>query len=272
MPKNPSAVGAKEPSPALQRWLVPSAALLALLMLSGASAPSRASGVKSNPQITLWAWEHPEDLRFLNSDKVGVAFLAGSVYLDQQPVVRPRLQPLRVGEHTRVTAVVRLENTKSTPAVFSDEYRHQLADRIVGLSAASQVSALQIDFDATHSQQDFYRSLIKDVRGRLPASMPLSITALSSWCMGDDWLSGLPITDAVPMLFRMGPDRAAILQSLAWGQDFRQPLCRGSVGVSTDEPWPAPLLASLLGRHVYVFHPRSWTQESFAAVERRLQP
>lgn len=250
----------------------PLAALLAMVMLSGASGPSRGSTAKLMPWVTLWAWERPEDLRFLDPDNVGVAFLAGSVYLDQQPVVRPRLQPLRVGEHTPVTAVVRLENTKSTPAAFPDEYRHQLADQIVGLSAASQVSALQIDFDAMHSQQDFYRSLINDVRGRLPVSMPLSITALSSWCMGDDWLSGLPIAEAVPMLFRMGPDRAAILQSLAWGEDFRQPLCRGSLGVSTDEPWPAPLPATLQGRHVYVFHPQAWTRQSFVALQRRLQP
>jgi hypothetical protein len=243
-------------------------ALLALLTLSGASAPSGVSTAKSMPQVTLWAWERPEDLRFLTSHNVGVAFLAGSVYLDQQPVVHPRLQPLRVGEHTPVTAVARLEITKSTPAVFSDEYRRRLTEQIVRLAAAPQVSALQIDFDATRSQQGFYRSLIGDVRGRLPASMPLSITALGSWCMGDDWLGGLPIAEAVPMLFRMGPDRAAIVQSLAWGQDFREPLCRGSLGVSTDEPWPAPLL----DRHVYVFHPRAWDQESFAAVERRLEP
>ena len=131
-----------------------------------------------------------------------------------------------------------------------------------------QVSSLQIDLDATRSQHDFYRALISDVRQRLPASMPLSITALGSWCMGDDWMSGLPITEAVPMLFRMGADRADIMQSLALGEDFREPLCRSSVGVSTDEPWPAPMLR----RHVYVFHPRTWTAESFAAVQRRLDP
>src|SRR5271157_3704576 len=95
----------------------PLAALLALLTLSGASAPSRVSAAKSTPQVTLWAWERPEDLRFLDSSSVGVAFLAGSVYMDQQPVVRPRLQPLLVGEHTPITAVVRLEITPNTPAV-----------------------------------------------------------------------------------------------------------------------------------------------------------
>jgi len=244
------------------------AALLALLVLSGAGAPWRAGSAIAKPQLTLWAWERPEDLRFLNSDNVGVAFLAGSVYLNPQPTERPRLQPLRVGEHTRVTAVVRLEITKSTPAVFPDEYHNLLAEQIVRLAAVPQVSSIQIDFDATRSQQGFYRLLIGDVRGRMPASMQLSITALGSWCMGDDWLSGLPIAEAVPMLFRMGPERSAVTQWLARGEDFREPLCRSSVGVSTDEPWPAPLAA----RHVYVFHPRAWDQESFAAVERRLAP
>ena len=254
----------------MSRWhkFAPLAALLAVVMLSGASGPSRTSTAKLMPRVTLWAWERPEDLRFLDSDNVGVAYLAGSVYLDQQPVVRPRLQPLHVGEHTPVTAVVRLEPTKSTPTVFSDEYRTRLAEQIVQLSVAPQVSSLQIDLDATRSQHDFYRALIGDVRRRLPASVPLSITALGSWCMGDDWMSGLPIAEAVPMLFRMGADRADILQALALGEDFREPLCRGSVGVSTDEPWPTPLLR----RHVYVFHPRAWTAESFAAVQRRLQP
>ncbi len=245
------------------------AALLALLVFSGAGLLLwRVGRARATPRLTLWAWERAEDLRFLNSDNVGVAFLAGSVYLAQEPVVRPRLQPLRVGERTPITAVVRLEPTKNTPAVFSDEYRTRLAAQIVRLSAAPQVSSLQIDLDATRSQHDFYRALISDVRQRLPASMPLSITALGSWCMGDDWMSGLPITEAVPMLFRMGQDRADLMQPLVLGEDFREPLCRGSVGVSTDEPWPAPLLR----RHVYVFHPRAWTAESFAAVQRRLEP
>ena len=79
---------------------------------------------------------------------------------------------------------------------------------------------------------------------------------------------GRRIDEAVPMLFRMGPDRAAIEETLASGENFREPLCRGSVGVATDEPWPV----SLAGKRVYVFHPRAWDQTSYAAVKRRLQP
>src|SRR5271157_2520541 len=140
------------------------AVLLALLVLSGASVSWQVGAPRTKPQLTLWAWERPEDLRFLNYDNVGVAFLAGSVYLNQQPIVRPRLQPLRVSEHTRVTAVVRLEITKGTPAVFPDEYRSRLAEQIVRLAVVPQVSSIQIDFDATRSQQGFYRLLIGDVR------------------------------------------------------------------------------------------------------------
>jgi hypothetical protein len=236
--------------------------------LSGAIAPSRVGSSLKTPQVILWAWERPQDLRFIAADRVGVAYLAGSVYLEQQPVTRPRVQPLKVPASVSVMAVVRLEITKNTPSVIDEAYRGRVAQEILHLAAASPVTALQIDFDALTSQHQFYRELLQDVRRQLPLSMPLSITALGSWCMGDDWLRGLPIDEAVPMLFRMGPDRAAIVETLASGQDFREPVCRGSVGVSTDEPWPV----SVAGKRVYVFHPRAWDEPSYAAVKRRLQP
>jgi len=52
---------------------------------------------------------------------------------------------------------------------------------------------VQIDFDARRSQRRFYVRLLRDLRRRMPPSLPLSITALASWCAYDDWLSGLPI-------------------------------------------------------------------------------
>ena len=50
------------------------------------------------------------------------------------------------------------------------------------------------------------------------------------------------------MMFRMEPDRR---RAPADGYDFaiREPLCRGAVGVSTSEPWPARVRA----RRMYVF-------------------
>jgi len=241
--------------------------LTALLFIGGARDRLPIAQAAPSSRLTLWAWQRPEDLRFV-SDSVGVAYLAGSIYLEAHPVLRPRLQPLRVGEHTPVTAVVRLEVDGQTPASFSSEYRKRVADLVLQAAAAPRVSALQIDFDATVSQRDFYRDLLHQLRQRLPASMPLSITALGSWCGGDDWIAGLPIDDAIPMMFRMGADGGTIRRSLADGEDFREPLCGNTVGVSIDEPWPE----ALLGRRVYVFSNRAWDRKSFEIVERKLNP
>jgi hypothetical protein len=233
--------------------------------LSGAGSLGTAS---ANPQLVLWAWERSESLRFVDSSQVGVAFLAESIYLKREPILRPRMQPLQVSRSTPLIAVVRLEVTGDTPRQFDDAYGERVAQWIAETSSLPQVRGVQIDFDATQSQRSFYRALLTDVRSLVPPAMPISITALGSWCLGDDWLNGLPIDEAVPMLFRMGKDRENIVRVLAPGDDFREPLCRTSVGVSTDESWPH--IAS--GRRVYVFNPRAWTEASFQAVQRKLTP
>jgi hypothetical protein len=240
------------------------AAIALLLALNGASR------VQSAPQarLTLWAWERPESLTFVGSPDVGVAFLAASIYLDEQPVLRPRLQPLHVNPETPLTAVVRLETTAATPAQPTAAYASVVAEGILRSVDHPRMRAVQIDFDATRSQRPFYRALLDDLRAKLPARTRLSITALGSWCVADDWISELPIDEAVPMLFRMGVDRGNIVNALEAGGDFREPLCRTSIGVSTDEPWPR----LLLDRHVYVFNPHSWNSGSFTTVQRKLAP
>ena len=207
-------------------------------------------------------------MRFLRSADVAVAYLAATVNLEDRPVIRPRFQPLLVNPETPLTAVVRLELTRRTPLTLSDAYAAEVATDVLHSLDLRRVSGVQIDFDALKSQRKFYRSLLAELRGQLPPNLYLSITALGSWCLGDDWISDLPIDDAVPMLFRMGLDRDNIVEALKSGKDFREPLCRSSVGVSTDEPWPE----SLLDRNVYVFSPSAWNVGTFNAVERKLAP
>lgn len=107
---------------------------------------------------------------------------------------------------------------------------------------------MQIDFDATRSQRAFYRALLFDLRRQMPANLPLSVTALASWRSYDDWLRGLPIDEAVPMFFRMEPDRRRAPASLA-GFRIHEPLCQESVGISTTDAWPP----DIAGKRIYLF-------------------
>lgn len=242
-----------------------SVALLSLLLLLAGRLKlehtrkftARTSNRMANfPPVVLWAWERPEDLRFIEPRETGVAFLARTLYLrGGRVVVRPRLQPLRVPPGTFLIAVARIESDRRDVPELSREQRAKAAAEVAEMSRTEGIAAVQIDFDATLSERDFYRDLLRDVRGQLPDSTALSITALASWCMHDDWLTGLPIDEAVPMLFRMGVDRRQILMHLNAGGDFSASLCRASSGLSTDEP----LAAFPAAARTYFFHPHSWT-------------
>jgi hypothetical protein len=204
------------------------------------------------PRIMIWAWERPEKLDFIDPREAGVAFLARTVTVRGDMVtVHPRMQPLVVAPGMAMMAVVRVASQDPQPAA-----RIALERAILDATELHSVRALQIDYDAKASERDFYRGVIEDLRRVLPGSMPLSITALASWCEYDDWISGLPVTEAVPMLFRMGaePYRGA--------GELRAGKCQSSIGISTDEP-----LAELpRGRRVYIFHPRSWSREELLAA------
>jgi hypothetical protein len=261
------------------------------------------------PNVTFWAWERPEDLRFLLPDQAGVAFLAKIISLETSPTnssadsspafaVRPRLQPLRITPGTQLIAVVRVEipsaphtsssfqqNQSATHSfpIFSDAQRALLASEITDLQSIPGVSAVQIDFDAPSSAHDFYISLLQEVRRKLPPSMPLSITALASWCIGDPWLAQLPpgtIDEAVPMLFRMGPDATSVAKFLHSNDDFPVAACRGSLGLSTDESLSHDLLTGKpssstfdpRAKRIYIFSPRAWTPSAAQNIIQELQP
>ena len=237
----------------------------ALVSADPSSSDDRMSDL---PRLILWAWERPEDLRFVNPQEIGVAFIAETVTLrGDRTIIRPRLQPLAVAPGTRRIAVVRVETDNRARPVFSTEQRERIVAELTKLARGENVAAVQIDFDALTSERAFYRALLFDLRGRLPAATRLSITALASWCLGDNWLAGLPIDEAVPMLFRMGADDENVRMRLEAGDKFSAPVARHSVGVSTDEPLPALPPA---GR-VYVFSPRPWSAASVGQITREVQ-
>lgn len=251
-------------------WLLPILILLPISIVALRSRPATlivgetstakppAAALATLPPVILWAWERPEKLDFIDPKNVGVAFLAKTLSLKGDRVAtRPRLQPLDLAAGTKLVAVVRIESDRRLTPTLSTAQLDRAATQVVELAELPRITAIQIDFDATLSERDFYRALLSQIRRDLPASLPLSITALASWCAGDDWLSGLPVDEAVPMLFRMGVDRRQFEARLKAKQQFEAPLCRHAAGVSTDELIAAPDVHRL-----YLFNPASWTERS----------
>jgi hypothetical protein len=241
-----------------------SGAVLALLLLSPSYALPEHSRLARLPALMLWAWERPEDLRGLHPS-AGVAFLAQSIAISASRVsVVPRRQPLRISGNLLV-AVTRIEVDPVPKLSLDDRQLSAVAAAVARTAALPRVAGIQIDFDARASERPLYERLLRQIRGQLPAAMPLSMTALASWCQGDDWLRGLPIDEAVPMLFRMGPVNEPF-RVIAESRQAAVPECQRAVGVSLDESldWRAD------GRRVYVFSPRAWTDDAIAAARRRL--
>lgn len=225
--------------------------MVSLAGLSAALCSCRpADPLPGFPRIILWAWERPEDLSFLNPKNAGVAFLARTVTVaDGRLHAIPRLQPLRVPPTTYLIAVVRIE--AGLPPLPPER---AVAQDIAHVLTLPGIRALQIDFDARKSEREWYASLLRDLHSTL--KLPLTITALTSWCESDGWIRNLPVADAVPMLFQMGPGER-------WrGGDFAIPLCRSSVGLSTAE-LPAAIPRA---RRLYFFYPQRWNAAAYQGI------
>ena len=246
-------------SGASRRRLRLGGALLALAVLRPAT-PGPVLAASRLPAIMLWAWERPSDLRAIGDD-AGVAFLAQTITVEPNRIaIASRRWPLKVNPGTVLSAVTRIE-MPATRELQDEEAR--IAQAIAATARFPNVAAVQIDFDAVESQRAFYRRLIRDVRGRIDASVPLSITALASWCVGDRWLDGLPIDEAVPMLFQLGPLNEPY-RDVATAPDTAHRLCQSSLGTSLDEP----MRLRPSGRRIYVFNPGSWTVPTIERAQR----
>ena len=239
------------------------AALLCSFGIHSDALPHPQGRLAALPRTTLWAWERREDLHDLNTRRFAVAYLDQTLTIGLTVQRQPRRNALALPAAAMLIPVVRIEAPQN--AELNNETRNDAVQAILASAGEPGIAALQIDFDATRSQRPFYRDLLFDLRRQLPPSLPLSITALASWCSYDDWLRGLPIDEAVPMMFRMEPDHRRALPDV---DDFRirEPLCQFSVGVSTTEPWPS----RLEGKRIYVFADNGWRNDSPAALERRL--
>ncbi len=219
------------------------------------------------PRTILWAWERPEDLTFADPAEFGVAFLAQTIYLSGSDVLpKPRRQPLAVSPGAYVIAVTRVETTKETAfrPKLDSEMAVETASLIVGTMKLPDVRAVQVDFDAVVSEREFYSRLMAAVRARLPVETPLTMTSLASWCTGDAWFNDFPVAEAVPMVFHMGADSDKIRTFLKNGNDWDEPLCRGSYGLllgGSDDIKIVP------GRRIYYFKDSAWRPGDIQALK-----
>ncbi len=230
--------------------------LLAAIAAVPCAAASRRHTVAALPPVMLWAWEYPQDLRFADPARVGVASLGATAALVGPDVrVTMRRQPLRLAPGAAHVQVLRVELPRGAKAALSDAQSARLSRLAARLAREPGVRGVQVDFDAPRSARPFYRRLLARMRAELPDTSLLAMTALASWGMGDAWLEGLPVDAAVPMVFRMGADAGRIRAALAAGRDFTPERARGNLGVDLDEPWPQ----SLPGRRLWIFVHGSWT-------------
>lgn len=243
--------------------------IIVLSLFFGCSNKTRNTPKINNemPPKILWAWERPEDLRFLDVKKFGVAFLAQTLFLEQDQVVyNPRRQPLKLAPETYLIAVTRIETSRDNlkRPILSEEQKNKVVNYIKKTLELPNIKAVQIDFDALSSERNFYRNLVNDLKKDLPENFPLSITALTSWCVGDAWFNDFPVDEAVPMAFDMGADDKTIRDFLSREKDWNEPLCQASYGISIDEPLHVNFKPN---RRFYYFKSKSWTAEDLERIK-----
>ena len=238
------------------------AALLAtgLFLLVGCGLGER----QAPPALVLWAWERPEDLRFLGDD-AEVAVQTGFIELSGEGLeARGRRFPLRVARPP-TTTLVHVQIDHARPLVWTPRLRARTVAAILHYAAAAPAKRVQVDFEVRASERQVLLDVLHDVRRGLPPGTLLSMTALASWCDTEAWLEQAPVDEITPMLFRMQGGQA-LIRRLAKGGDFRNPRCRTALAISTD----TPIVHAPPGRRIYLFNPHSWTSKDFEKTRREV--
>ena len=214
-------------------------------------------------KIYVWAWERPEDLRFLGKDKdsVVIVYYAGDVVIENGGMeITPRRNRLILPQDVPIIPLVRIDNFDNAE-VLDDQRLGDIKKFIVQICSITGISGCQIDFDVLSSERAFYTRLISEVKKEISPNIPLSITALVSWCDKHSWLDETEIDFAVPMFYRLGPDSMQIQTGRVGSTFLKSEKCQSAIGISTDEQLPRKTY--LQGKDTYFFNPEPWTEESF---------
>jgi len=236
------------------------------LIMQAATEHALGREVASPPARMLWAWERPEDLRFIDAKTTGVAYLVATIKLRGGAVICiNRHQPLRVPPGTYMMPVVRIESDGTLDSSRTTEIEKIAA--IIPRFLTPRVRGFQFDFDARKSERGWYKNFLMKMRETLPADLYLSMTSIASWCLGDDWINGnkLPVDEVVPMFFELGADTRQIGVLLDNGNTFGHTF--QSIGISDKDM----AINKRLGKFVtgilkptprlYMFSRKPWNQQ-----------
>ncbi|KQW96792.1 hypothetical protein ASC94_08175 [Massilia sp. Root418] len=224
-------------------------------------SPSAHPALAQLPARMLWAWERPEDLRWLPAD-TGVAYVASTMVLrGEEALVHPRAAPLLLPEGAALVPVLHVDASWRLPPALNAQQSARIVQELLRVAQRGNRNVVQLDFEVRRSQRPFLAQTMAEIRRRLDPRIALSVTALASWCLDDAWLPAGVADEVVPMAFRMGPGQDALRQRLQ-RHGFTQPLCRAAAGYASDEP----ALRSVAARGYY-FSPRPWTAASWRAMQ-----
>lgn len=238
--------------------------LLLLCFFQFSCRKTQAGGI---PNTVLWAWQRAEDLSHIDARKYAVAYMACHVLLSGENVQCSwRQQSLQVPKDAVLIPVVRIDCDSRKQAELNDKQISELLLILKRAAAAKRVAEVQIDFDARENERGFYRRLLVDAKRALPPELPLSITALASWCLFDNWIKDLPVDETVPMMFSLGRERERIIKYFSEKRDFLCAGCCRSLGISLEDAEIIRLMIPLAKRRkipvrIFVFTRRAWTQK-----------
>jgi hypothetical protein len=209
-------------------------------------------------QQVAWLWD---EARLPAWSSHEAAVLQRHILLSGEDIrTRPRMRWPALPPSALVTPVLHVEVSIVNPPRNIENSRAIIINALLDAAAVSTSGWVQLDMEAKPSQREFYRSLVQELRARLPARLKLSVTALAWWCRSPAWLDGLAADEVVPMFFRMGKDSAAMRQIVERAPSTLHASCRaGSAGFSPQEAF-APGVAARYAK-TYWFDRRAWKRD-----------
>lgn len=219
----------------------------------------------SNQTVTLWSWDRFDDFTFIRSHKVTLAPLIATFKAQGKGPLKVELRHQRFKRPSSIDwiAVFRIEMPSDRS--MSDTDMGRIVSVIKTLSKGSK--EIQLDFDAQKSQRSVYKKLAETLNQHV--SLPLSMTALASWCTYDTWLDDMPVLYAVPMVYNLGEEKELIKHYLKKNKEWGVRKCRGHLGLSLLDLSLLDDWEIVLKHRLYFFNHQSWTASDLTHVLKR---